>query len=223
MQPDPRQLRRVQWLPPLAPRGWLPPLPPGGLLPPLRLQLRLPPPPDSLSPELLRELERAHGRRRILTGVISALAVFGLAAGSVPGAAASGSGAGSSLAGVGLGSTIAGGADRFGAPWAIVPDNAGKGNGDLGGLPTTTTTPGTVPIPVVNDLGMPEVALDAYRTAAASLGEADPDCRIAWPLIAGIGRVESDHGRYGGRQPAADGSVLPPILGIPWTGGPASP
>ena len=42
----------------------------------------------------------------------------------------------------------------------------------------------------------------------------DPRCRVHWSLLAGIGRVESNHGRYGGAGIAVDGRVSPPILGI---------
>ena len=37
-------------------------------------------------------------------------------------------------------------------------------------------------------------------------------------MLAGIGRVESNHGRYGGSQPALHGDVVPRILGIPLDG-----
>jgi len=88
---------------------------------------------------------------------------------------------------------------------------------------TGATLPGvptTVPASEVTDLGIPDVALDAYRSASASMEAADPGCRIDWSLIAGIGRVESDHGQSGGRVPAADGTVAPPILGIALDGRP---
>jgi hypothetical protein len=41
--------------------------------------------------------------------------------------------------------------------------------------------------------GIPTVALSAYRVAAARLGSAKPGCGIDWSLLAGIGRVESNH------------------------------
>jgi hypothetical protein len=58
--------------------------------------------------------------------------------------------------------------------------------------------------------GIPAVALGAYQRAAKA---APVSCHIAWPLIAAIGRVESDHGRFGGAVLAADGLSSPPILG----------
>ena len=61
--------------------------------------------------------------------------------------------------------------------------------------------------------GIPPVALNAYRVAAARLGTALPGCGIQWSLIAAIGRVESDHGRYGGASLQPDGTSTPPIIG----------
>jgi membrane-bound lytic murein transglycosylase B len=66
----------------------------------------------------------------------------------------------------------------------------------------------------VTGTDLPFVALDAYAKAAASLGEAEPDCQVGWPLLAGIGRTESDHGRFAGSVLGPDGATTPPILGI---------
>ncbi len=61
--------------------------------------------------------------------------------------------------------------------------------------------------------GIPSTALAAYRAAAARELTRDPGCGITWPLLAGIGRVESDHGRTGGAVLHTDGSATPRILG----------
>ena len=61
--------------------------------------------------------------------------------------------------------------------------------------------------------GIPSTALAAYRGAAARELARDPGCGITWPLLAGIGRVESDHGRSGGAVLHTDGSATPRILG----------
>jgi membrane-bound lytic murein transglycosylase B len=58
---------------------------------------------------------------------------------------------------------------------------------------------------------VPAAALRAYRRAAAAVGSR---CRLPWELLAGIGRVESDHGRYGGSTLGADGVPRPAIVGI---------
>ena len=66
--------------------------------------------------------------------------------------------------------------------------------------------------------GIPAAALAAYQRAAQVIGTADPSCKIEWPLVAAIGRVESDHGRYGGNVLNAEGVSRPGIYGIPLDG-----
>jgi membrane-bound lytic murein transglycosylase B len=66
--------------------------------------------------------------------------------------------------------------------------------------------------------GIPNVALNAYRVAAARMDHSDPGCGIDWSLLAGIGRVESDHGRFAGAVLHADGTSTPKIIGIPLNG-----
>jgi hypothetical protein len=66
--------------------------------------------------------------------------------------------------------------------------------------------------------GIPEVALEAYNGAADRLAADTPDCGIRWSLLAAIGRVESNHGRFGGAELRADGYGTRPILGIPLDG-----
>ena len=66
--------------------------------------------------------------------------------------------------------------------------------------------------------GIPTVALNAYRVAAARLANADPGCGIDWALLAGIGREESDHGQFAGAVLHADGVSTPRIIGIALNG-----
>ncbi len=66
--------------------------------------------------------------------------------------------------------------------------------------------------------GIPAAALAAYQRAAQVIDAADPSCHLDWPLIAAIGRVESDHGRYGGNTLGSDGISKPGIFGIPLDG-----
>lgn len=66
--------------------------------------------------------------------------------------------------------------------------------------------------------GIPATALAAYERAAAHEQQVDRTCGLTWPLLAGIGRVESDHGRFGGAVLHTDGVASPTILGIPLDG-----
>ncbi len=63
--------------------------------------------------------------------------------------------------------------------------------------------------------GLPARVRLAYERAAAA---ADPACGLDWPLLAGIGHVESGHAR-GGRLDAT-GRPTTPIVGLPLDGGP---
>ena len=60
---------------------------------------------------------------------------------------------------------------------------------------------------------IPMAALTAYRSAAAVEAVSSPGCRLSWPLLAGIGTVESDNGQYGGAVVLANGDTSPHILG----------
>ncbi len=61
---------------------------------------------------------------------------------------------------------------------------------------------------------VPSAALRAYQHAADEVDRVRPSCQMPWTLLAGIGRVESDHGRYGGSQLGTDGLPRPAIVGI---------
>lgn len=60
---------------------------------------------------------------------------------------------------------------------------------------------------------VPEAALRAYRHAEKVQVASDPGCDISWTLLAAIGRVESNHGRFGGAQLGSDGVSRPEIRG----------
>jgi membrane-bound lytic murein transglycosylase B len=66
--------------------------------------------------------------------------------------------------------------------------------------------------------GIPVTALLAYQQAARREAQLDPACGLSWPLLAGIGRVESDHGRFAGATLHSDGLSTPPVIGIPLNG-----
>jgi hypothetical protein len=70
-----------------------------------------------------------------------------------------------------------------------------------------------------NPTGIPAAALAAYRRGAQLVDAADAECNIDWALVAAIGKVESDHGRYGGNGiDPVSGEVRPGIFGIPLNG-----
>jgi membrane-bound lytic murein transglycosylase B len=67
--------------------------------------------------------------------------------------------------------------------------------------------------------GIPIRALVAYAGAALFKAHQMPECGISWSTLAGIGKIESDHGRFGGSVFDADGTSTPPIYGIALDGG----
>ncbi len=89
----------------------------------------------------------------------------------------------------------------------------------------TSVHSGVVPSPTVRAeiiaiMGgqVPRIALDAYYRAAVLTNRSMPGCAIDWALIGAIGRVETNHGTFGGAVVAPDGSTAPTILGIPLDG-----
>lgn len=67
---------------------------------------------------------------------------------------------------------------------------------------------------------IPPVAMDAYLRAEDLLPQLRAGCAVRWSVMAGIARVETDHGRYGGATTLPDGTVVPPIIGIALDGSP---
>ena len=73
-------------------------------------------------------------------------------------------------------------------------------------------------VSALSDHGLPTAAKQAYQRAAAAMARTDPSCGLTWTLLAGIGRVESDHGRYDGARLGADGVSRPKIIGLQLNG-----
>ncbi|MFI5690674.1 lytic transglycosylase domain-containing protein [Kribbella sp. NPDC051586] len=76
--------------------------------------------------------------------------------------------------------------------------------------------PGEQPTQVVSGLsknGIPNAALKAYSRAQQVLAQVDPSCHLPWTLVAAIGRVESNHGRFGGNALNSQGVAIPGIFG----------
>ena len=65
---------------------------------------------------------------------------------------------------------------------------------------------------------LPSAAMRAYKNAARNIDASMPGCHLPWTLLAGIGRVESDHGRYGGSVLGNDGVPRPAIVGVALNG-----
>jgi membrane-bound lytic murein transglycosylase B len=66
--------------------------------------------------------------------------------------------------------------------------------------------------------GIPVPALWAYGNAELAVRATEPGCHLSWATLAGIGRVESDHGRFGGASLTAGGEESKPVIGVPLDG-----
>ena len=99
---------------------------------------------------------------------------------------------------------------------------------DSGNLPTTAglsaaANSSTAPLPplavsVLASDGIPAVAARAYKHAADLANQRSTSCALPWTLLAAVGRVESDHGRFAGSVLLANGLSTPRIIGIPLNG-----
>jgi membrane-bound lytic murein transglycosylase B len=101
------------------------------------------------------------------------------------------------------------------APGATVPTATAVAAG-----PRTGTSLSAWAARLSEETQIPARSLEAYAEAEITVRAADPDCRINWATLAGVGRVESHHGRYNGTDIGADGVLTPPIIGIPLDGSP---
>jgi hypothetical protein len=72
--------------------------------------------------------------------------------------------------------------------------------------------------PLATKLAIPAVALQAYGYAELVLARDKPACKLSWTTLAGIGKIESDHGQAQGARLTPDGKALPAIIGPPLDG-----
>jgi hypothetical protein len=115
---------------------------------------------------------------------------------------------------------------RFSVLEQVDPDTFPLGSGDvLSGTDKDRKVEVTSPkgtrvwtASALADHDVPAAAMRAYTNAAAVMAREAPGCRLPWTLLAAIGRIESDHGRYAGSVLASDGVSHPAILGVPLNG-----
>jgi len=63
-------------------------------------------------------------------------------------------------------------------------------------------------------------ALQAYAGAQETVAREQPGCHLSWTSLASIARIESNHGRFGGRGLQPDGRPSSPIVGVRLDGSP---
>jgi len=87
------------------------------------------------------------------------------------------------------------------------PAGGTPGYDELFGIPTPPNLPD-------GPLGVPDNVLDAYQFAQRTLAAVRPGCYLSWTVLAGIGRIESDHASDGRLDTFGNtlGSILGPRL-----------
>lgn len=76
----------------------------------------------------------------------------------------------------------------------------------------------TLPIASLDGFDIPVLTMDAYLRAEKTIATNNPSCAIPWWLMAGVGRAESNHGRYGGAVMSPNGTISPSIIGVQLNG-----
>ncbi|HEY2191493.1 MAG TPA: hypothetical protein VGH76_04195 [Actinomycetospora sp.] len=98
-------------------------------------------------------------------------------------------------------------------PSALLPGTNTTGSGGQGATSVSSWA---------DDLGprtnIPPVALQAYGMAELTMRRADPQCHLSWVTVAGLARIESNHGRYRGAHIEPNGDIEPRIVGVPLDG-----
>lgn len=103
------------------------------------------------------------------------------------------------------------------APAQDLPDRESTA-GAAGTSPITSLVDATWAEQTASRTEIPQRAVQAYAGAALYMNEIVPECNLGWNVLAGIGRVESGHGAYGGASIDENGVVDPPIIGVPLDG-----
>jgi hypothetical protein len=102
-------------------------------------------------------------------------------------------------------------------PW---PEAGQQGRTVPAGPPARLTAATPDLSAIAGSLGIPAVVLAAYRNAARLAPIVEPGCRVDWAALAGIGKVESQHGLHHGADTVIDqqGNVASRIIGPPLDG-----
>jgi membrane-bound lytic murein transglycosylase B len=128
-----------------------------------------------------------------------------------------------SLTGLSTGSAVAtGSGDQRLPDGSVVPSQAVTAPASVSSpvvaAPDGSFIPSATTISTATASGIPAAALAAYQRAETVINRADPACHLSWQLVAAIGKIESNHGRFGGNTLDTDGLATPGIYGIPLDG-----
>ncbi|MGW3467446.1 lytic transglycosylase domain-containing protein [Saccharopolyspora sp. NPDC000995] len=107
------------------------------------------------------------------------------------------------------------------APAAVVPGSMAPTVEE----PIPQPRPGADPVREWADevsvvVDIPARAIVSYVNADLAMRRHQPDCKVSWATLAGLGRIESNHGRFAGRLLREDARPSSPIIGVPLNGAP---
>ena len=126
------------------------------------------------------------------------------------------------LTGIGVGSAVADDGAATLPDGSTVPTQAIEAPASVSSptsvAPAAASGDTSQSIATASTSGIPAAALAAYQRAEAVINAADTSCELPWQLIAAIGRVESDHGRFGGNTLNDQGVAEPGIYGVALNG-----
>src|SRR4029453_2699888 len=82
-------------------------------------------------------------------------------------------------------------------PGGDLPDQTGpaKGGSGTGQQPTRPSDLRSWATPISTKLDIPVPAMQAYGDAELATAPTQPGCQLRWTTLAGIGKIESNHGR----------------------------
>lgn len=103
--------------------------------------------------------------------------------------------------------------DALAPPTSLVPGGA-PSQAPAGGARTVSGWA----TDIAGRVDVPARALQAYGQADLAVKQEQPDCNLSWVTVAGLARIESNHGRYRGASIADNGDVTPRVIGVPLDG-----
>ncbi|WP_238385051.1 lytic transglycosylase domain-containing protein [Nesterenkonia muleiensis] len=104
------------------------------------------------------------------------------------------------------------------APQQILPEAVPQHAGNAENTPVAELPDSQWVAETAEATSIPQRALEAYAGAALHIAETQPECRLGWNTLAGIGQVESVHGHFGDSTVTEEGVVAPEIIGVPLDG-----
>ena len=176
----------------------------------------------------LRKLERLAGSSRLMSWLLVPIVAVAIGCSLLPIDNAVSAGRDSHHGVSKLAAAVSVSRLQFGTPGSQVRGLPHGRSATVGVVPFAAAPPKHLKhdaVPLGASTGVPAVAIAAYQHAQIVLSHTDPTCHLSWEDVAGIGRVESDNGQTwgSGARITSNGTLFPPIYGIPLNGSNGTP